>query len=153
MLISPLMGTILCTAYGTVSADYALVRKSLYGFLFQILYSFGTSFLYFLLSPAKAATAELLARTNPSFFDIIIATAGGIAGIIGQTRKDKANNIIPGVAIATALMPPLCTCGYALANGKWSMLLGAAYLFLVNSYAIVVALPAILIGLSVHFSG
>ena len=111
------------------------------------------------------------------------------AGIIGQTRKDKANNIIPGVAIATALMPPLCTCGYALANGKWSMLLGAAYLFLVNSYfiymssclilavlgipqtgnmtkekwnrvkkrmirnAIAVALPAILIGLSVHFSG
>lgn len=189
MLISPLMGTILCTAYGTVSADYALVRKSLCGFLFQILYSFGTSFLYFLLSPAKAATAELLARTNPSFFDIIIATAGGIAGIIGQTRKDKANNIIPGVAIATALMPPLCTCGYALANGKWSMLLGAAYLFLVNSYfiymssclilavlgipqtgnmtkekwnrvkkrmirnAIAVALPAILLGLSVHFSG
>ena len=66
MLISPLMGTILCTAYGTVSADYALVRKSLYGFLFQILYSFGTSFLYFLLSPAKAATAELLARMPAS---------------------------------------------------------------------------------------
>lgn len=186
MLISPLMGTILATAYGTVSGDYVAVRKYLTGFVFQILYSLGTSTVYFLLSPLKETTSELLARTNPSVYDIMIATAGGIAGIIGQTRKDKANNIIPGVAIATALMPPLCTCGYSIANGKLQMFLGAAYLFLVNSYfiymsaclvlallripqmenvtpeqwtkkknrmirnAIIVALPAILIGFLVH---
>lgn len=136
MLISPLMGSILAVAYGTVTADYAAVRKYLTGFIFQILFSVMTSTIYFLLSPRKDVTTELLARTAPSFYDVIIASVGGIAGIIGQTRKDKANNIIPGVAIATALMPPLCTCGYSLANGRWQMLSGAAYLFIVNSYFI-----------------
>lgn len=136
MLISPLMGSILAIAYGTVTADYSVVRKHLTGFLFQILYSILTSMIYFMISPRKMATEELLARTNPGVYDIIIAIAGGIAGIIGQTRKDKANNIIPGVAIATALMPPLCTCGFAIANQRWRMLTGAAYLFLVNSYFI-----------------
>ncbi len=136
MLISPLMGSILAIAYGTVSVDFVLTRKHLIGFVFQILASVLTSTIYFLISPLKAPTAELLARTSPSFFDVIIATAGGVAGIIGQTRKDKANNIIPGVAIATALMPPLCTCGYSIAHMQWRMLSGAAYLFLVNSYFI-----------------
>ena len=136
MLISPLMGSILAIGYGTVTADYFVVRRHLTGFLFQIICSVLTSAIYFLLSPEKGVTAELLNRTNPSFYDVIIASAGGIAGIIGQTRKDKANNIIPGVAIATALMPPLCTCGYSIANQKWRMLSGALYLFVVNSYFI-----------------
>ncbi len=136
MLISPLMGSILAVAYGTVSVDLALTRKHLVGFGFQIIASVIAATLYFLLSPVKDPTVELLARTSPSFFDVLIASAGGIAGIVGQTRKDKANNIIPGVAIATALMPPLCTCGYSIANGQWRMLGGAAYLFLVNSYFI-----------------
>lgn len=136
MLISPLMGSILAVSYGTVSADYAVVRKHLTGFAFQIIFSVGTSTIYFLLSPQKTATTELMNRTQPGFTDVIIAIAGGIAGIIGQTRKDKANNIIPGVAIATALMPPLCTCGYSIANLNMRMLTGAAYLFLVNSYFI-----------------
>lgn len=136
MLISPLMGSILAIGYGTVTADYFVVRRHLTGFLFQIICSVLTSVIYFLLSPEKGVTAELLNRTNPSFYDVIIASAGGIAGIIGQTRKDKANNIIPGVAIATALMPPLCTCGYSIANQKWRMLSGALYLFVVNSYFI-----------------
>ena len=70
---------------------------------------------------------------------MIIALAGGVAGIVGQTRKDKSNNIIPGVAIATALMPPLCTCGYAIANGNVRMLLGAFYLFILNTYFIFIA--------------
>ena len=136
MLVSPLMGSILATAYATVSNDSYLAKKHMAGFAFQIVASFLTATLYFALSPIKDPTPQLLARTNPSFYDVLIATAGGIAGIIGQTRKDKANNIIPGVAIATALMPPLCTCGYSIANGQWHMLGGAFYLFVINSYFI-----------------
>ena len=136
MLISPLMGSILAAAYGTASNDFVLVRNHAVGFAIQILISLAASTLYFLISPVKEPTSELLARTSPTFFDILIATAGGVAGIIGQTREDKANNIIPGVAIATALMPPLCTCGYSIANANWRMLGGAAYLFILNVYFI-----------------
>ena len=136
MLISPLMGSILATAYGAVSNDGYLVKKHLAGFGFQIVVSIVAAAVYFLLSPVKEATVQLIARTHPSFFDVLVATAGGVAGIIGQTREDKANNIIPGVAIATALMPPLCTCGYAIANREWYMLLGALYLFAINAYFI-----------------
>ena len=75
---------------------------------------------------------------------MIIALSGGVAGIIGQTRKDKANNIIPGVAIATALMPPLCTCGYSIATGQWRMLVGAAYLFAINTYFIFLSASVVL---------
>ena len=91
MLISPLMGTILSMAYGTVTREADVVRRSAIGFVTQIIISVGTSTVYFLLSPQKEVTTELLARTSPSFFDVIIATAGGFAGIIGQTRKDKSN--------------------------------------------------------------
>lgn len=144
MLISPLMGSILAMAYGTVSNDLSLTRNHAAGFAIQILISVATSALYFLLSPVKEPTAELLARTSPTFFDVIIATAGGVAGIIGQTRTDKANTIIPGVAIATALMPPLCTCGYSIANANWRMLGGAAYLFIINMYFIFLSSAIIL---------
>ncbi len=136
MLISPLMGSILAMAYGAAAADYLRFRRHLYGFLVQLIISLFVSTLYFFLSPIKKESHELLARTQPSLYDVIIATAGGIAGIIGSTRTEKANNIIPGVAIATALMPPVCTCGYSLAHGQWHMLAGAAYLFLVNTYFI-----------------
>lgn len=144
MLISPLMGSILATAYGVVSNDFPLARNHIVGFIIQIAMSVAASTVFFLIAPEKGATSELLARTSPSFYDIIIATAGGIAGVIGQTRKDKANNIIPGVAIATALMPPLCTCGYSIANGSWRMLLGAGYLFLVNTYFIFLSSAVVL---------
>ena len=136
MLISPLMGSILAAAYGTAANDFTLLRNHTVGFVIQVLISLAASTLYFLLSPVKEPTSELIARTSPSLFDVLIATAGGVAGIIGQTRVDKANNIIPGVAIATALMPPLCTCGYSIANGQWEMLGGAAYLFILNVYFI-----------------
>ncbi len=136
MLISPLMGSILAMAYGLVSNDFRLMRNHAVGFLMQILISLATSTIYFLLSPEKEATSELIARTSPGLFDVIIATAGGLAGIIGQTRSGQFNTIVPGVAIATALMPPLCTCGYSIANGHWKMLGGAAYLFIVNAYFI-----------------
>lgn len=144
MLISPLMGSILAMAYGLVSNDFRLWRAHAIGFAMQIVISLLTSTIYFLLSPMKDTTAELLARTSPTFYDVLIATAGGIAGIIGQTRKGQFNNIIPGVAIATALMPPLCTCGYSIANGRWDMLGGAAYLFIVNAYFIFLASAIIL---------
>ena len=136
MLISPIMGSILASAYASVSADYPLFRQHTIGFGMQIAISVTAATIYFLLSPVKEPTVELLARTSPSFYDVLIAFFGGLAGIIGQTRADKVNTVIPGVAIATALMPPLCTCGYAIANGRWDMLVGAGYLFILNTYFI-----------------
>ena len=112
MLISPLMGSILALAYGTVVRDGAIIRRYGMGLITQIVISLLTSTVYFLLSPVKGPTSELLARTTPTFFDVIVAVCGGLAGIIANTRKDKSGTIIPGVAIATAIMPPLCTCGY-----------------------------------------
>ena len=144
MLISPIMGSILASAYASVSADYSLLRKHTLGFGVQIVISITAAMLYFLFSPVKEPTAELLARTSPTFFDVLIAFFGGLAGIIGQTREDKVNTVIPGVAIATALMPPLCTCGYSIANGRWDMLLGAGYLFIINAYFIFLSAGLIL---------
>ncbi len=144
MLISPLMGSILAMAYNTAAADFARFRRNCYGFIIQIFISLIVSILYFLLSPINAPTSELLARTQPTLYDVIIATAGGFAGIIGNTRTDKANNVVPGVAIATALMPPVCTCGYSIAHGNWQMLAGAAYLFLVNCYFIYISAVLVL---------
>ena len=87
--------------------------------------------MYFWISPLSYASSELIARTSPTIWDVLIAIAGGIAGFIGS-RKKEANNIVPGVAIATALMPPICTAGYGLANGNVRFLFGALYLFLIN---------------------
>lgn len=136
MLISPLMGSLYMIAYGVVTLDRDVLRRALSGFAMQILISIGTSTVFFLISPLKTVTTELLARTSPDFFDVLLAIFGGLAGIIGFTRKDAYNSVIPGVAIATALMPPLCTCGYSIANGQWKMLAGALYLFVINSYFI-----------------
>ena len=144
MLISPLMGSILASAFASVSADYPLLRKHTLGFATQIVISVAAATIYFLFSPIKEPTVELMARTSPAFFDVLIAFFGGLAGIIGQTRQDKANTVIPGVAIATALMPPLCTCGYSIANGRWDMLLGAGYLFIINTYFIFLSAGIIL---------
>ena len=144
MLISPLMGSILASAFASVSADYPLLKKHVLGFMVQIVISVSAAAIFFFLSPVKEPTVELIARTSPTFFDVLIAFFGGLAGIIGQTRQDKANTVIPGVAIATALMPPLCTCGYSIANGRWDMLLGAGYLFLINTYFIFMSAGIIL---------
>jgi len=139
MLISPLMGTILAIGYGTVSNDSETTVKYMIGFGMQVLFSVGAATVFFLLCPEKEATEQIIARTNPGVLDVLIAVAGGVAGIVGQTRQDKANNIIPGVAIATALMPPLCTCGFCIANGNWRMLGHAVYLFVINAYFIFVS--------------
>ena len=131
MLISPLMGPIVGIGYGIGIFDFALVRRSFVNLGIAAAISLATSTLYFLLTPLDEAQSELLARTTPTLWDVLIALAGGLAGIIGMTRKEKSN-VIPGVAIATALMPPLCTAGYGLANGDWSMFGGAFYLFSIN---------------------
>ena len=134
------------------TGNAAQVKKSGTGFLFQIIISLVTSTLYFLISPISTQTSELLARTQPNIWDVMIAICGGIAGMIGATRKEKSN-VIPGVAIATALMPPLCTCGYGIAHGSLRITLGAGYLFLVNTYFIFLASVLVLIGLKVPQEG
>ena len=152
MLISPLMGTIHAAAYGTATVNMELLKRSFVGFFFQVFLSLVTSTIYFAVTPLKTATSELLARTQPTGWDVLIAICGGLAGVIGLTRKEKSN-VIPGVAIATALMPPLCTCGYAIANVQWKMLLGAGYLFFVNTYFIFLSAAIILVILEVPTVG
>lgn len=148
MLISPLMGSIHAMAYAAATADFHLFRKSVIGLIFQVTLSIFASTIYFSLSPITVATSELLARTTPSIYDVLIATCGGLAGIIGITRKEKSN-VIPGVAIATALMPPLCTCGFFLARGNWLRFFSAMYLFFVNAYFIFLSAMVILLILEV----
>ena len=131
MLISPLMGPIVGIGYGIGIFDFALIRRSFVNLGIAAAISLATSTLYFLLTPLDEAQSELLARTTPTLWDVLIALAGGLAGIIGMTRREKSN-VIPGVAIATALMPPLCTAGYGLANGEWAVFGGAFYLFSIN---------------------
>ena len=135
MLISPLMGGIIAIAYGIATNNLTLARFSAVRLTIQVIISVATSFVYFSISPINAASSELLARTSPTVYDVLIASCGGFAVIIGQTRKDKSN-VIPGVAIATALMPPLCTAGYGLAHRNWAYFSGALYLFFINGFFI-----------------
>ncbi|MDD6235961.1 MAG: TIGR00341 family protein [Clostridiales bacterium] len=135
MLISPLMGGIMAIGYGIATNDLKTAKSAAFGLLFQVVICILTSTIYFTLTPISTAHSELLARTSPSIWDVLIAICGGLAGIIGVTRKEKTN-VIPGVAIATALMPPLCTAGFGLAAHKLSYFLGAMYLFFINSFFI-----------------
>ena len=135
MLISPLMGVIMSIGYGMATYDSNYVKESFLKLLFQVILSVLTSAVYFSLSPIDTASSELLARTEPTIWDVLIAIFGGLAGIIGSTRLEKSN-VIPGVAIATALMPPLCTAGFGLANHAPKFFLGALYLFFINSFFI-----------------
>lgn len=138
MLISPLMRPILGIGYGAGISDFRLIRSAARSLLIFAALSILTSTLYFLLSPLSHAQSELLARTTPTLWDVLIAFFGGCAGIVAQTRKEEST-VIPGAAIATALMPPLCTAGYALASQNWDFLWGAAYLFLINAFFIALA--------------
>ena len=131
MLISPLMGPIVGMGYGLAVGDTALIRQAVRNIIIFVVISLITATLYFLLTPLKEAQSELLARTQPTLWDVLIAFFGGSAGIVALTRKE-GGNAIPGVAIATALMPPLCTAGYGLAHGNWHYFLGASYLFGIN---------------------
>lgn len=138
MLISPLMGPIMGVGLGAAVYDFALIRTSLWNLAIASAISLGVSTLYFLVTPLAEAQSELLARTSPTLWDVLIALFGGLAGIVGITREEKSN-VIPGVAIATALMPPLCTAGYGLATGQWRYFGGAFYLYSINCVFIALA--------------
>ncbi|WP_109829572.1 TIGR00341 family protein [Reichenbachiella versicolor] len=138
MLISPLMGPIMGIGLGAGINDFELIKKAFWNLSVAVTISILTSAIYFWVTPLHEAQSELLARTNPTLWDVMIAFFGGLAGIIAGSRKEKSN-AIPGVAIATALMPPLCTAGYALANMNWYFFLGAFYLFFINSVFITFA--------------
>jgi uncharacterized hydrophobic protein (TIGR00271 family) len=138
MLISPLMGPIMGAGLGVAVYDFDLVKRSLLNLGIATLISLLVSTLYFLVSPLHEAQSELLARTTPTIWDVLIALFGGLAGIVGATRKEKSN-VIPGVAIATALMPPVCTAGFGLATGQWSFVGGALYLYTINCVFIALA--------------
>ena len=132
MLISPLMSGIMTMGYSLAVRDLRLLRRALLRFGTQVVISLISSTVYFLITPMDTPTAEMIARTSPTIWDVLIALFGGIAGAIGNTREKKGN-VIQGVAIATALMPPLCTAGYGIASGQPSFFLGAFYLFLINT--------------------
>ena len=143
MLISPLMGPIVGVGYGAAIADIRLMRSSALTLLSFTSVSLVTSIAYFGLSPLVEPGTELLARTTPNLWDVLIAAFGGAAGMVAATRR-SFTNIAPGVAIATALMPPLCTVGFGIAHQRWDMALGASYLFLINS--VFIASAALVVG-------
>ncbi len=143
MLISPLMGNITALGYGMAAYDTQYVKESFLKLSFQVFLSILTSAIYFSLTPITTASPELIARTAPTIWDVLIAIFGGTAGIIGLTREERGN-VIPGVAIATALMPPLCTAGYGIATHSTTFLLGALYLFFINSFFICLSAFAVL---------
>ena len=135
MLISPLMGPIMGVGLGVGVNNLDLIRKSVGNLGVATGIAILSSALYFLISPIDEAGSELLSRTNPTFLDVMVAFFGGLTGILAGSRKEK-NNVIPGVAIATALMPPLCTAGYGLAHLDGGYFFGALYLFLINTILI-----------------
>jgi uncharacterized hydrophobic protein (TIGR00271 family) len=138
MLISPLMGPINGMGYSIATYNFPLFRKSVKNFSFAVIASLFASTAYFFISPISTAHSELLARTSPTIYDVLIALFGGLAGIVAITSRQKGN-VIPGVAIATALMPPLCTAGYGLATLQFPYFFGALYLFTINTVFIAIS--------------
>lgn len=138
MLISPLMGPIVGAGFALAIYDFELLKRSTKNLLIATFVSLLVAFLYFFITPFKDTQSEILARTSPTIYDVIIAFFGGIVGVIAITRVEKGNPI-PGVAIATALMPPLCTAGFALATGNIKFFLGAFYLYTINCFFICIA--------------
>ncbi|MFY1045766.1 DUF389 domain-containing protein [Chryseobacterium sp. GP-SGM7] len=138
MLISPLMGPIVGAGFALGTYDFTLLKKSFKNLLIATVVSLLVSALYFYISPFKDVQSELLARTSPNIYDVLIAFFGGLVGVIAITRVEKGNPI-PGVAIATALMPPLCTAGFGLATFNFSFFVGAFYLYTINCFFICIA--------------
>lgn len=138
MLISPLMGPIVGAGFALGIYDFYLLRRSLFNLLIATIVSLIVATVYFYLSPFKEVHSELLARTSPNIYDVLIAFFGGLVGVIAITRVEKGNPI-PGVAIATALMPPLCTAGYGLATANWQFFMGALFLYSINCVFICIA--------------
>ena len=146
MLISPLMSPIQSLGLGLSNGNLKRVYESLFRLGIFILISVVSSTFYFLVSPINDATPQILARTYPTLWDVLIAIFGGIAGVIGKTKED-GGNVVPGVAIATALMPPLCVVGFGIAHGNPKIFLGAGYLFIINVFFIMIAT---LVGLIIY---
>lgn len=138
MLISPLMGPIVGAGFALAVFDFELLKRCGKNLLIATIVSLVVSAIYFFISPFKDAQPELLARISPTIYDVLIAFFGGLVGVIALTRVEKGNPI-PGVAIATALMPPLCTAGYGLAMGNFSYFFGAFYLYSINCFFICIA--------------
>jgi uncharacterized hydrophobic protein (TIGR00271 family) len=138
MLVSPLMGPTIGLGLGMAINDLALLKKSIVNYLLAVAVGLAASTVFFSLSPLDRASSEILARTSPNVYDVLIALFGGFAGILAVSSKRKGN-VIPGVAIATALMPPLCTAGFGIANHNVYYLFGALYLFLINTVFIALA--------------
>jgi uncharacterized hydrophobic protein (TIGR00271 family) len=138
-LISPLMGPIMGIGMGVGINDLAMITRALKNLGIAVFISLLASTIYFLLSPLHLAQSELMARTSPTVWDALVAFFGGLAGIVAGSRREKVTNVIPGVAIATALMPPLCTAGYGIATGNLYYFAGAFYLFLINGICISLA--------------
>ncbi len=150
MLISPLMGPIMGIGLGIGINDLTMIQRALKNLSIAVFISLLTSTVYFFMSPLHLAQSELLARTSPTVWDAFIAFFGGLAGIVAGSRRDKVTNVVPGVAIATALMPPLCTAGYGLSTGNLYYFAGAFYLFLINSVCISLATVLIVRFLNFH---
>lgn len=138
MLVSPLMGPIMGVGLGLGIFDFDLVKSAAKNLAIMVSVSLTASTIYFLLSPLSMAQSELLSRTAPTIWDVLIAMFGGLAGIVAGSSKEKGN-VLPGVAIATALMPPLCTAGFGLAQGDFYFFIGAFYLFCINAVFISVS--------------
>ncbi len=138
MLISPLMGPIVGAGFALAIYDFDLLKRSIKNLFIATIVSLLVALIYFLISPFKETQSELLARTSPTIYDVLIAFFGGLVGVIAITRVEKGNPI-PGVAIATALMPPLCTAGYGIAIGNISYFFGAFYLYTINCFFICIA--------------
>ena len=138
MLISPIMGPIIGMGFSVGTSDFELLKKSLKNYAVATLISLITATVYFTLTPYHGAQSELLARTSPTLYDVLIALFGGAAGIVAIASKDKGN-ILPGVAIATALMPPLCTAGFGIASLNLKYFLGAFFLYFINTVFIALA--------------
>jgi uncharacterized hydrophobic protein (TIGR00271 family) len=152
MLISPLMGPIVGVGFSLGTNRFELLKRSFMNFVIMVTVSLITSWLYFLLTPIDKADTEILARTAPTILDVLVAIFGGLAGAIAGTKKAQGLTVIPGVAIATALMPPLCTVGYGLATLQMDFAFGAMYLFTLNSIIISISTTVFvrLIGFPIH---
>lgn len=134
MLISPLMGPIIGMGLGAGIYDFSLLKRSWHSYITATLFSVATATIYFYITPMADAQSELLARTSPTIYDVLIALCGGLAGIIAlSSQSQRTGNVIPGVAIATALMPPLCTVGFGIATANWAYAAGALFLFVINT--------------------
>lgn len=132
MLISPLMGPIMGIGLGLGVSDFSLIKRAAMNWAAATIFAIIASTVYFFISPISEASSELLARTTPTIYDLLIALFGGLAGIVASSTRQRGN-VIPGVAIATALMPPLCTVGYGIASLNTAYIAGAFQLYFINS--------------------